>query len=118
MAINTTLNTNLQPIWHCKRNDDGTFNNPKKYNVNVLVNNSIETINVAGVEIPQTLVCVCTKNVSNKFKVGDRFYYNKSIPKNHNLLQNDKLSSNFEMQEYPKNSINTSQITLRYLKGR
>lgn len=118
MAIKTVLNSNTQPVWHCKKIDSTTWEKPKRYYLNIALNNSTEVITVAGLDIPQTLTCVCTKEQSKNFGVGDRFYYNKPVPKTHNQLQNKKADANFELQEYPTNSVNTSQIVLRYLKGR
>ena len=118
MAIKTVLNSNTQPVWHCKKIDDVSWDKPKKYYLNVALNNSTQVITVSGVDIPQTLVCVCTKKQSANFSVGDRFYYNKPVPKTHNLLQNKKVDANFELAEYATDSPNTSVIVLRYLKGR
>ena len=118
MAIRTTLNSNLQQIWHCKKLNATTWDKPKKYMINIAQDNSTQVIQVGGVDIPQTLVCVCSQGMASNFSVGDRFYYNKKPPQNHITSQNTKASANFEMAELPTNSINSSRIVLRYLKGR
>lgn len=118
MAIKNILLRNKQNIWLCKQITDTTWDNPKKYSMNVMRVNADGEIEAFGSTFPENLVCICTKNVSKNFHTGDRVYYNKSIPKTHNKLQNKKEDANYIVNINPTDSLNTSEIRLTYLKGR
>lgn len=118
MAIRNILSTNKQNIWLCKQTSNTTWDTPKKYSINVMRVNDSGEIEAFGSTFPENLVCVCPKNISKKFNTGDRVYYNKTLPKSHNKLQNKKEDANYIVSTKPLDSLNTSEIRLSYLKGR
>ena len=118
MSVRTTLNTNKQCIYLCKKIDDLTWAEPVEIHINVMPVNANGEIMVYGIDFPQNLVCVCSNKIANNFDVGDRIYFKKTIPKKHNKLQNKSEDANFEVNQIPTISLNTSEIRFQYLKGR
>lgn len=118
MAINTTLNTNFQDIWVCKKLENNSWGEPTIYNVSISPTNSDGEIFVYGVSFPQYLKIKSSKIIANDFSVGDRVYFKKNIPENHNEYQNTKNDANFEVVSIPSITINIGEIRLKYLVGR
>lgn len=118
MAINTTLLKNNQTIWLCKKINNTTWDEPQEIRINVMRMTDDGEIMAYGATFPEHLICVCSRDTSAMFGVGDRLYYNKTPPETHNPIQNSKKDANFEVNQLPINSLNTSEIRIKYLKGR
>lgn len=118
MAMNTTLSINHSDIWLCKKTSSTTWEEPIKHTVPVSPTNSDGEIFVYGVSFPQYLKIKNSVENAVDFNVGDRIYYKKEIPEEHNESQNSKNDANFEVISKPSLTLNIADIRLKYLVGK
>ena len=87
MAIKNILLRNKQNIWLCKQITDTTWDNPKKYSMNVMRVNANGEIEAFGSTFPENLVCICTKNVSKNFQENKKKYSKYTINLLYSIFQ-------------------------------
>lgn len=124
MAIGTTLKTNLQKVYLVKfqkATEYGmadTYSEPVEYKLNVITEPSYSDIKLFGTEAKNMIKIVDGTNVVRDFKIGDRIYFDKSIPNEHDELQESSDSANYEVVSEPKGTLNIGTLRFKKLIGK
>ena len=124
MAIGTTLKTNLQKVYLVKLQKAteygmaDTYSEPIEYKLNVITEPSYSDIKLFGTEANNMIKIVDGINVIRNFKIGDRIYFNKSIPNEHDELQESGDSANYEVVSEPKGTLNIGTLRFKKLIGK
>lgn len=124
MAIGTTLKTNLQKVYLVKlqkATEHGmadTYSEPIEYRLNVITEPSYSDIKLFGTEANNMIKVVDGINVIRDFKIGDRIYFDKPIPKEHDELQESSDSANYEVVSEPKGTLNIGTLRFKKLIGK
>lgn len=118
MAINTILNTNKQKVYLCKKTNEEEWDAPIEFYLSIVPTTSDGDIMIYGAEYPEFLKSKCSNNIAKNFKAGDRIYYRKNIPIEHNSLQNTLDDANYEVIAEPAISLNIGDIRFRHILGK
>lgn len=124
MAIGTTLKTNLQKVYLVKfqkATEYGmadTYSEPVEYKLNVVTEPSYTDIKLFGTEANNMIKVVDGINLIKDFKIGDRIYFGKPIPNEHDDLQESNDSANYEVVSEPKGTLNIGTLRFKKLTGK
>lgn len=124
MAIGTTLKTNLQKVYLVKLQKAteygmaDTYSEPVEYKLNVVTEPSYTDIQLFGTEANNMIKVVDGINLIKDFKIGDRIYFDKPIPSEHDELQESSDSANYEVVSEPKGTLNIGTIRFKKLTGK
>lgn len=124
MAIRTTLKTNLQKVYLVKLQKAteygmaDTYSEPVEYKLNVVTEPSYTDIQLFGTEANNMIKVVDRIDLIKDFKIGDRIYFGKPVPSEHDELQESSDSANYEVVSEPKGTLNIGTVRFKKLIGK
>lgn len=115
---NVTASVNKSILQLCKMiNKNVEWAEPTPIRAIVSLTNSDVEIQAYGTNYIEYLKIKDTNKVCNNFSIGDRVYYNKSLPTIHNKLQNKNLDSNYEVMA-SVSANGSGEVRLKKIAGR
>lgn len=124
MAINTTLKRNLQDVYLVKFvkateiGEADTYAEPVHYKLNVITKPDNADIVQFGTAANNMIKIVDSVEILKDFKVGDRIYYDKPIPKEHDVFQEGTDCANYEIIQDHERTLNVITIRLKKIYGK